>query len=462
MCSSQIVNYIQSGPEGTDSTGSIISKIEVIISDICDALLNLETLSIPLKTKGHCPQPTDPAHNDLGPSSHYKTTFPCPPPSSSAASSNYYVKEARRFTILLRLLSIIHSHLSTFHTSPPAILSSSPSTHLTETTISKRSIYYQDPQLFGSQAVVDRYIDILAYTFECKRADLGISAAAKGLVCGEVILRMKSGGSRRIGAGEVGDRDGKGAWLIGDLHNVVSVFAPKAEWILVVEKEATFRTITTIPGSSALSDTATDDTGGTDCSPVHVDVGQGIILTAKGYPDLLTRQFLSLLAKSHPHLPIFTLTDYDPDGFAIEKVYKHGSENLAHEQGSSLAHIKRLGVRYEDIVSLVQEINRHNRAPVFQDEIEYCETEESRQIWQNGRMEKDIPGIMPLSVRDRKKGTNMLKLLKSGHEDEAEMRMELQKMLMLGYKAEMEIFGERLGSWFRNRLMDEMRQSPYH
>ena len=462
MSSSQDVNHVKPAPEGTDSNpGSVVSKIEAIISDICDALLNLETLSIPLKTKAHRPQSSDRAHNDLGPSSHYNTTFPCPPPSSSAASSDYYVKEARRFTILLRLLSIIHSHLSQFHTFPPAISASSPTSPLPETTISKRSIYYQDPQLFGSQAVVDRYIDIIAYTFGCKRADLGISAAAKGLICGEVILRVKGGGSRRIGAGEVGERDGKGAWLIGDLHHVVSVFAPKAEWILVVEKEATFRTLTAVLGTTVSLCTTLDNINVTDFSTTEVDVRQGIILTAKGYPDLLTRQFLSLLAKSHPHLPIFTLTDYDPDGFAIERVYKHGSENLAHEQGSSLAHIQRLGVRYEDIVSLVQEGNSY-RTPILQNEIEYHETEESHKIWQNGRTGKDPPGIMPLTIRDRKKGMNMLKQSKTGHEDEAEMRTELQRMLMLGYKAEMEVFGERMISWVSNKLKDEMRRSRYH
>lgn len=37
-----------------------------------------------------------------------------------------------------------------------------------------RHIYYQDPALFKTQRVVDRYIDVLAYTFEVPRAALNV------------------------------------------------------------------------------------------------------------------------------------------------------------------------------------------------------------------------------------------------------------------------------------------------
>ena len=41
-----------------------------------------------------------------------------------------------------------------------------------------RNIFYQDPKLFKSQAVVDRYVDILAYTFGLRRADLNVVSRA--------------------------------------------------------------------------------------------------------------------------------------------------------------------------------------------------------------------------------------------------------------------------------------------
>lgn len=37
-----------------------------------------------------------------------------------------------------------------------------------------RNIYYKDPTLFKKQAVVDRYVDILAFTFGVQRAHLNV------------------------------------------------------------------------------------------------------------------------------------------------------------------------------------------------------------------------------------------------------------------------------------------------
>lgn len=42
-----------------------------------------------------------------------------------------------------------------------------------------RNIYYQDPALFKTQRVVDRYVDILAYTFEVPRAALNVVGAPR-------------------------------------------------------------------------------------------------------------------------------------------------------------------------------------------------------------------------------------------------------------------------------------------
>ncbi len=42
------------------------------------------------------------------------------------------------------------------------------------TTGTSRNIYYKDPSLFKTQAVVDRCVDTLAYTFDVPRAKLNI------------------------------------------------------------------------------------------------------------------------------------------------------------------------------------------------------------------------------------------------------------------------------------------------
>ena len=51
------------------------------------------------------------------------------------------------------------------------------------TVVAFRNMYYKDPLLFKKQAVVDRYVDILAYTFGMQRSDLNIvGRIEKGLI----------------------------------------------------------------------------------------------------------------------------------------------------------------------------------------------------------------------------------------------------------------------------------------
>lgn len=68
-------------------------------------------------------------------------------------------------------------------------------------------------------------------------------------------------------------------------------------------------------------------------------------------------------------------------------------------------------------------------------------------------------GLLVLSARDRKKAVKMLEK-ETYHEagPEQEWRREMQTMLMLNMKAEMEMLGERNGGvekWVEQRLCDE-------
>jgi meiotic recombination protein SPO11 len=75
-----------------------------------------------------------------------------------------------------------------------------------------RDIYYRDPALFSHQAVVDRYVDDLAFTFGISRAFLNVvraidicisysllifrrhkTAAAKGLIAGAFTITRADG-----------------------------------------------------------------------------------------------------------------------------------------------------------------------------------------------------------------------------------------------------------------------------
>lgn len=74
-------------------------------------------------------------------------------------------------------------------------------------------------------------------------------------------------------------------------------------------------------------------------------------------------------------------------------------------------------------------------------------------------------GLLRLSLRDRKMATGLLKRDMLREDDgwsETEWRRELQVMLMLGYKAEMELLGEREGgleAWLQRKLVAESKRA---
>lgn len=114
--------------------------------------------------------------------------------------------------------------------------------------------------------------------------------------------------------------------------------------------------------------------------------------------------------------------------------YKYGSLTLAHEHANlRTPTVRWLGVKSTDL-------NLGGSAGGGFDE------------------EEDRKGLLRLSKRDRKKAVKML-----GQEiceedgDEREWRIELQFMLMLNMKVEMEILSEREGGvqgWVEERLLE--------
>ena len=145
---------------------------------------------------------------------------------------------------------------------------------------------------------------------------------------------------------------------------------------------------------------------------------------AKGYPDIQTRQFLHLISRQHPLIPIFALVDFDPDGIGIMSTYKHGSMSLAHEMNLAVPSIRWLGIRSCDFLNT----------------------------------EVDVQGKMNLTARDRNIALKML--AKSATEGrDADWRRELQTMLMLNVKAEIQILGngEMLGAWLDRKLLEALR-----
>ena len=109
--------------------------------------------------------------------------------------------------------------------------------------------------------------------------------------------------------------------------------------------------------------------------------------------------------------------------------YKYGSLKLIHENaGLNVPSIQWLGIQSRDILA--------------------------------GNQHDEYSGLLRLSARDRKKAADMLErseVLQEGGGMEKVWRRELQVMLMLNLKAEMEVLADRQGGvkgWVEERLLD--------
>ncbi|KAH7079721.1 meiosis-specific topoisomerase Spo11 [Paraphoma chrysanthemicola] len=348
----------------------VIARLEDMLERIVDGLLDeSESLTISLKSRSGISRKRANAVDDSG---H--------PPQPKQRDFNFpgaTAQEAWNFTVLLRIIELVYTGL------------------LDNTVMTKRDLYYRHPDLFVKQSVVDRYVDDLACTLGVSRSQLNVG-----------ILVPKVGQD--------------------DTMDLTSV-----QWVLVIEKEATFR--------SLLSSAHWDTLG-----------PHGMVLTAKGYPDVASRAFLRIIADQAPHLPIHCLVDSDPDGIAILSTYKYGSYRLAHEDvalsatpGLSLPTIRWLGVKSHHII----------RTPVGE-----CDTSPTTRL--------GLQGLMRLTARDRNKVSRMLEWdLCAEDGPEQGWRSELQTMLMLNIKAEMQILDEMPGglvSWLSMELFKTYEEGPEH
>lgn len=137
---------------------------------------------------------------------------------------------------------------------------------------------------------------------------------------------------------------------------------------------------------------------------------------------------------------MFALVDLDPDGIAILSTYKYGSFRLAHECAAErdtaslgLSNIQWLGVRSQHINGTLS--SEHGKSLAVMPELQ---------------------GVMNLTERDRTKARQMLEWnLCAEDGPEPAWRHELQTMLVLNQKAEMQILDELPGSlisWLNQKL----------
>lgn len=111
--------------------------------------------------------------------------------------------------------------------------------------------------------------------------------------------------------------------------------------------------------------------------------------------------------------PIFILVDSDPDGMAVMSTYKYGSMAQVHRNADlNVPSIQWVGLQASEMMSAANHT--------------------------------DISSLVPMSQRDRKKAEAMLKRNPSFAEDgpEPTWRKELQSLLVMNLKAELEILYE--------------------
>ncbi|BAE61625.1 unnamed protein product [Aspergillus oryzae RIB40] len=241
-----------------------------------------------------------------------------------------------------------------------------------------------DPACFGTQRIVDTIVDDLAYTIGVDRSALNVEAAAKGLVAGYCSLLTKSGETMDV---QLPAKD----CLVPSSQDDRELNISDASWVLIIEKEVQPLPYDLITETHLVHRPSTADS-------------QEVIIILERPQE---KGFSSLSDKA---LRFYGLVDNDPDGMAIMSIYKYGSMAHTNQNGRlNIPCLWWLGLRTSDVVS--------------------------------GAPSNDDRALNRLTVRDRTKIVTMLSNnpVWAAEGPELEWRAELQQMLMLNLKAEIEI-----------------------
>uniref|UniRef100_A0A3B1JUH8 DNA topoisomerase (ATP-hydrolyzing) n=1 Tax=Astyanax mexicanus TaxID=7994 RepID=A0A3B1JUH8_ASTMX len=190
-----------------------------------------------------------------------------------------------RFALFLKVLSMIYRLVQT------------------DSYATKRDMYYNDPQLFGTQRNLDLIVDDISCMLQVPRRSLHVLATSKGFISGDLCYLEADGTRVECHSTSMAVPVSSN---VSEITNIVS----SAKFILVVEKDATFQRLL-------------DDEF---CTRLH----PCIIITGKGMPDVNSRLMVRKLWDTL-HIPVFALVDADPHGIEIMCVYKYGSMSMAFE-----------------------------------------------------------------------------------------------------------------------------------
>ncbi|XP_071966798.1 meiotic recombination protein SPO11 [Engystomops pustulosus] len=216
-------------------------------------------------------------------------------------------RSAQRFALTMKILSVIYKLLQT-------------STYAT-----KRDIFYENVQLYGSQTTVDSIITDISCMLKAPRRSLHILSTSKGCVAGNLLYIEQDGTKVDCSFNT------SGVLVPANVEGVTNL-RTTARFVLIIEKDATFQRLL-------------DDNFCGKCGPC-------ILITGKGVPDLNTRLFVRKLWDVF-QIPIFILVDADPYGIEIMCIYKYGSVSMSFEAHNlTVPSIAWLGLLPSDIERL--------------------------------------------------------------------------------------------------------------
>ncbi len=184
----------------------------------------------------------------------------------------------------------------------------------------KRDLFYMDVNAFETQSTSDNLVEDMGALLQVTRSSMNITASSKGVVIGHIEFTEKGDyiDCRQIGSGKSITPN------IDDIDNMDS----DAEFVLVVEKDAIFNRL------------AEDQ---------FYDYVPSVLITAKGQPDMATRMFIKKI-NDELKIPILAIMDADVYGFEILRVYSVGSKALSFEASNlAVPSIKWLGLLPSDL-----------------------------------------------------------------------------------------------------------------
>lgn len=276
----------------------------------------------------------------------------------------------------------------------------------------QRSVYYRLKKFLRNQGECERVVRRVCARLGLPRHRLNLMASARGLLAGRILFRL-NGGER------------------ADLRTSRSACSVSAEWILALDAAAA---MAQDGAASAAPAAAPESLAGVKSADVELEVRSDglfilvvekesvfrhlvaeeraperlrcICVTGRGMPDVATRACVSAL-----HLllrvPVLVLTDMNPWGAAIYLAYQRPSRAMREDtERTAVPNARWIGVRASQLPAVP-------------------ELDEAR-------------STEPLTAADRAKAASMRQALGGGGPVDALLHRELEAMLDLGRKCEIE------------------------